>query len=561
MKKLLKPFMIIAVFVVFAYLLHSLMVYEPFDSWMTSKIIENKEENNIIINNREKGAYGLGEAQLPCIYAKEEHLYMVVGDVTADITPEDINMTYYSRITDFNEMISQKENYLLSEDGKFILYRLIFKGNPYLYLFDIENQCNTFISDRVESFDIMTNEFGRISVIYATGYDNSNKLFDFSYVAGQESNTKCILIADDIENAGVFEKYGSVVYLDKSGNVYKYDSLAGKSTKICSKVDEVYYPGENTYNYTEYYDSFAVCARIQDKDYVLNENEKIEIKDGYYSLIPKYIFTDDNGNIYYYSNSNKKLVAKTEKEEKIIFDEIGDIFHVFGHFQYDSSLAGYFVVATEESLYLLQDDGKKYEELMELPDDYCGFSNMLENHMDVYMVSQDTFLVNSLCSGSLVLNNKNSESWISSIESYNYGLTALRRTEDGFVATELDVPSSRSMSKPVYESANNKQELIYVSYFDDMTVKSASLINDKGQVVIKDILGTSDLAKEQAKIDVLPCENSTYFLYQSEAGGLSFYRFDAKELCLYHVEDENGIFTENYDEFNGVVSFGKLVIF
>ena len=36
---------------------------------------------------------------------------------------------------------------------------------------------------------------------------------------------------------------------------------------------------------------------------------------GYYSLIPKYIFTDDNGNIYYYSNLNKKLVAKTEKEE------------------------------------------------------------------------------------------------------------------------------------------------------------------------------------------------------------------------------------------------------
>lgn len=561
MKKLLKPFMIIAVFVVFAYMLHSLMVYEPFDSWMTSKILDNEKENNIIITNRTEGAYGLGEISLPCIYAKEDHLYMVIGDITSDITPENINMTYYSRITDFNEMISQKENYLLSEDGKYILYRLIFKGNPYLYLFDIENQCNIFISDRVESFDIMINDLSGVSVIYATGYDNSNKLFDFSYDVKQESNTKCILIADDIENAGVFEKYGSVIYLDKSGNVYKYDTATRKSSEICSKVDEVYYPDKNTYNYTEYYDSFAVCARIQDKDYILNENEKIEIKGGYYNLIPKYIFTDDIGNLYYYSDANKKLVAKTEKEEKIIFDELGEIFHVFGHFQYDSSSMGYFVVATEDSLYLLQEDGKKYEEMMELPDDYCGFSNMLENHMDVYMMSQDTFLVNALCNGSLVLNNKNSDSWMSSIESYNYGLTALRRTEDGFEATELDVPPSRAMSKPVYESANNKQELIYVSYFDDMTVKSASLINNKGQVVIKDILGTSDLAKEQAKIDVLPCENSTYFLYQSEASGLSFYRFDAKERCLYHVEDENGIFTENYDEFNGVVSFGTLVIF
>ena len=94
-----------------------------------------------------------------------------------------------------------------------------------------------------------------------------------------------------------------------------------------------------------------------------------------------------------------------------------------------------------------------------------------------------------------------------------------------------------------------------------MTVKSVALIDNKGQVILQDILGTSSYAKGQAMINVLPSNTGTYFIYQNQKEKMSFYRFDAKELCLYHVEDENGIFTENYDEFNGVVSFGKLVIF
>lgn len=559
MKKILKPFILIAVLIVFVNSLHSLLIYEPIDNWLTSKF-SVEEENDFIINtSRSKGVYSLNETEFPCIYAKENNLYMVIGDITADITPEDINMTYYSKVTDFNEMINKKENYLLSNDGNYILYRLTFKGNPYLYMFDIKNENNIFISDRVESFDLIENEAGNVSVIFATGYDNSNKLFEFKYNPQQNAEYKCLLLADDIESAGAFDKYGSVVYLDKNGNLCKYDTVTGENLQLHSKVESVYYPEEDEYNYQDYYSTFTVCAKINGKDYILNEESKIEIDGGYYNVIPKYVY-NKNGNIYYYSVINKKIALKDNKE-KILCNELGDILHVFGHYQYDESSTGYFVVATEDSLYLMNDNGSKAEKMMSLSEDYCGFSNMLENHMDVYMVAPDTFYVNELCEGSLILNNKNSNSWLCESESYNYGLTTIKRTENGFESIKLDVPSSRAMSRPFAESSENKDEYIYVSYYDDMTIKSVALINNKGQVVLQDILGTSSYAKGQAMINVLPSNTGTYFIYQNPKEKMSFYRFDAKELCLYHVEDENGIFTENYDEFNGVVSFGTLVIF
>ena len=166
----------------------------------------------------------------------------------------------------------------------------------------------------------------------------------------------------------------------------------------------------------------------------------------------------------------------------------------------------------------------------------------------------------------VILNKNNTQSWITAGESYNYGITAVKKTADGFESEELSVPSSRKFSVPTQvatqnDSAEKSGNLLYVSYFDDGTVKAVSLLSKDGEVVKADVLASAAYAKGQCDIDVFPCETGTYFLRTFGEDSKDFLYLPPDETIFQVVVDENGIYTENYSEFSVAVSFGKLVIF
>ena len=574
MSKIIKFICAVAIIVVFVVSLHFVLTIESVDLWLTEMLSDDTEMLSALVQTEHyDDTYALHEKDKPCICFYEDKLYMVVDDSPINITPEGINISYFAKITDFNDTIKYKKNCLVSEDGRYIVYLLYFKDVSYLYYVDVELEQFFFIADKVDSFDIVENDSSdALTVVYATGYSNHNSLLSFtSTVVEKEENTKTIggdylLISENIAVSGVFESYGKVVYLNNNKMLFEYDVVSGKKSSVANEIEDVYFPGNKQFNYDDYYESFTVCASKGGKDYLLNGVDEIEIKEGYYNIVPKYTFEGKTGNKYYYSDYNKKIIVKESGSERTLYSDIGDIYTVFGYYENDKTGTGYFIAATEDSLYMLDDNGARAEKLTELSRKYKKNTGMLEKHMKVYKISDDVFYVNHLTSGSLILNKKNTESWLSDKESYNYGLVAIKRNGDEFVSEEINVPSSRMMSKPtpvaVEKSETGKDSnLLYVSYFDDGSVKAVSLTDKKGKLVKSDILASAAFAKGQCDISVFPCKTGTYILRENESDGKEFLYLPPDETSFEVVTDEKGIYTENYSEFSLAVSFGTLVIF
>lgn len=574
MSKIIKFICAVAIIVVFVVSLHFVLTIESVDLWLTEMLSDDTEMLSALVQTEHyDDTYALHEKDKPCICFYEDKLYMVVDDSPINITPEGINISYFAKITDFNDTIKYKKNCLVSEDGRYIVYLLYFKDVSYLYYVDVELEQFFFIADKVDSFDIVENDSSdALTVVYATGYSNHNSLLSFtSTVVEKEENTKTIggdylLISENIAVSGVFESYGKVVYLNNNKMLFEYDVVSGKKSSVANEIETVYFPGNKQFNYDDYYESFTVCASKGGKDYLLNGVDEIEIKEGYYNIVPKYTFEGKTGNKYYYSDYNKKIIVKESGSERTLYSDIGDIYTVFGYYENDKTGIGYFIAATEDSLYMLDDNGARAEKLTELSRKYKKNTGMLEKHMKVYKISDDVFYVNHLTSGSLILNEKNTESWLSDKESYNYGLVAIKRNGDEFVSEEINVPSSRMMSKPtpvaVEKSETGKDSnLLYVSYFDDGSVKAVSLTDKKGKLVKSDILASAAFAKGQCDISVFPCKTGTYILRENESDGKEFLYLPPDETSFEVVTDEKGIYTENYSEFSLAVSFGTLVIF
>ena len=574
MSKIIKFICIVAVIVVFVVSLNFVLTIESVDSWLTDMFSDDTEMLRTLVQTEHyDDTYALHEKDKPCICFYEDKLYMVVDDSPIDITPEDINISYFAKITDFNDTIKYKKNCLVSEDGRYIVYLLYFKDVSYLYYVDVELNQFFFIADKVDSFDIVENDStDALTVVYATGYSNHNSLLAFtSSVVEKEDNTKTIggdnlLISENITVSGVFESYGKVVYLNNNKMLFEYDVASGKKSSVANDIDDVYFPGNKQFNYDDYYDSFTVCATKSGKDYILNGVSEVEIKEGYCNVIPKFTFKGKNDNKYYYSDYNKKIIVKENGAEKALYSDIGDIYTVFGYYENAKTGTGYFIAATEDSLYMLDENGAKAEKLTELSRKYRKNTGMLEKHMKVYKISDDVFYISHLTSGSLILNDKNTESWLSDKESYNYGLVSIKRDGNEFVSEEINVPSSRIMSEPasvaVEKSETVKEDnLLYVSYFDDGSVKAVSLIDKKGGLVKSDILASAAFSKGQCDISVFPCKTGTYVLRENKSDGKEFLYLPPDDTSFEVVTDEKGIYTENYSEFSLAVSFGTLVIF
>ena len=573
MSKIIKFVCIIAIIALIVPLLHFVLTIESVDLWLTDIFAEDsKMPHKLVCTEHYDDMYGVHEKDKPCICVFEDKIYMVVGDKPINITPEDVNISYFAKITDFNDIIKYKRNCLISEDGRYIVYTLYFKDISYLYYVDVQLEQFFFIADKVDSFDIVKNNSSdALTVVYATGYSHHNNLYVFNSDVSDIEGIKTIggentLVSENINVSGAFDSYGKIVYLNNNKMLFAYDVFLGEKKSISTDIDKVYFPGEKQFNYDDYYDSFTVCASKSGKDYILNGVSEVEIKEGYYSIIPKYTFKNQNGKSFYYSDNNKHIVLKENNVEKALYSEIGKIYAVFDYYINDKTGTGYFIAASKDCLYMLYDDGTKAEKLNELSSVYKKNTAMLEKHMKVYRVSDDVFYINHLTSGSLILNKNNTESWLSDKESYNYGIMVIKRSGGKFVCEKINVPSSRKMCEPtpvaVDETADGKAgNLLYVSYYDDGAVKAVSLISKNGGLVKSDILASAAYAKGQCDISVYPCKNGTYVLRENKSDGKEFLFLAPDEISFEVVTNEKGVYTENYSEFSVAVSFGTLVIF
>jgi len=572
--KALRIICTIVIIVICVCALQFVLTIDTVDSWLSEKLVSDTQiPTGLVYTEHYNESYGVHEEDKPCICFYKDRLYMVVKDTPIDITPDNINISYFGKIIDFNETISHKKNCLVSEDGKYIVYVLYFKDFPYLYYLDVEQKQAYLIAEKVDSFDIVENDSSEaLTVVYATGYDQHNEFFTFTSDITQNENGESViggaskLICENINTAGVFEAYGKVVYLNEDKELFEYDFSSQEKTSVSSNVEKVYFPQEDFYNYDKYYQDFTVCASKNGKDYILNGTNEVEIKQGYYDVIPKYTVKGNSGNLYYYSEHNKQLIELSGAGERILYSELGKIYGILGYYAADENGGGHFVAASEDSLYLLKDDGSKAQKLWELSSSYKKNSVMIEKHLRVYKISDEVFYINHLAAGSLILNENNPQSWLSAGESYNYGITAVKKTADGFESKELNIPSTRKMSVPTEvategEPTKSRDNLLYVSYFDDGSVKAVSLLSKKGSLVKSDVLASAAYAKGQCDIEVFPCETGTYFLRTFGEDSKDFLYLPPDETVFQVVVDEKGVYTENYDEFSVAVSFGKLVIF
>lgn len=566
MRKIIRIIVKIAIAAAAIFLLYFILTIEAVDTRLTSIIGNEREQSGALVYTEwSNELYETSDADKPCIFVRDERLMLAVGSHTADITPPDINIAYYGTFMDFNDTIKYKKNCIVSEDGRYIVYRLEFNEIPYLYYYDITLDKAFYITDRVDSFDIIENDGSDgLTLIYAAGYTQSNKLFVYSSDDTGETAGESVLISENISQTGVFEPYGCAVYLCRDGELYRYDAASRTTGKISDGVEKVYFPGNLKYNYDDYYNDFTVCCRKNGQDMIVNGASEAPVTYGYYGMIPKFTYKLDSGNVLYYTQNNMRLTLVKDGKATDLYEELGNIYHVFGYTD------GYVIAASGDSLYLLKDDGNEAVFLMKLPLRYRRHTDMLEEHMRVYEANEGTFYVNMLTSGSLVMNTKNSESWMNAVNSYNYGLTALVRNggvdnEDiNYTACELALPPSRRMSEPASLVLSEQEgDMTYVSYFADGSVKAVSLISADGDLIAPDILGTSGLAEGQRYIEVFPCLTGTYFLVDTpgEAANREFYFLSEAESMLEPVYTEVGLLTEIYEDFTAETSFGTLVIF
>ncbi len=566
MKKIAKFISAVLIAAAVIFVLHFVLTLEAVDTWLTEKIGGEAPADASLIRTEWAGErYGFAETDRPCIFAREDRLYLMAGEDVADITPEEINISYYGSFMDFNEILSYKKNCVVSEDGRYIVYRLEFNDIPYLYYYDIEARKAYFISDRVDSFDLVENDGTEaLTLIYATGYAQKNKLFLYRSDPAGETAGSTLLLSEDNAVSGVFEAYGSIVSLSLEGTLSRYDPASGAAQTLSEGVEALYFPGDSTYNYDDYYKEFTVCCRKGGQDYILNGSAEAVIEGGYYNVIPKYTYSGVSGETYYYSLRNKRIVRVSGGAETVLYEELGDLYHVFLYVPGETEdEPGSFVAASGSTLYLLAEDGDAASELMRLPGRYRRHAEMLEEHMAIYPAENGVYYVAMLASGSLVFNTKNVQSWMNAASSYNYGLTVLREDAGEYTAEPLNVPFSRSIEGPVPAARDGSasNNLIHVSYFADGTVKAVSLLSAEGALLSADMLGTSGYAQGQCVTEVFSCSEGTYILRKIQEENADFYFLSGTDPQLAPAADETGVLAEANGDFTAAVSFGTLVIF
>ena len=111
MNKILKIVCSLLIIVAVFFVLHFIITIDSVDKWITGLFKEEVPEQLTLVDiEHYDEEYGPHETERPCICFFEDKLYMVVGEVPVDITPNDINISYFGKITDFNDFIKYKRN-------------------------------------------------------------------------------------------------------------------------------------------------------------------------------------------------------------------------------------------------------------------------------------------------------------------------------------------------------------------------------------------------------------------------------------------------------------------
>ena len=130
----------------------------PIDNYLTQLIYgaEEPQKHYIIHSDITDEKYSIDDPSLPYIYVENRMLYMSYKGKAINITPKDINVSYYNNKEGIDQSIFNKNNCKVSDDGRYVVYVLSFNDMSYLYYCDLHNMSYEYISDKVNSFEFVS---------------------------------------------------------------------------------------------------------------------------------------------------------------------------------------------------------------------------------------------------------------------------------------------------------------------------------------------------------------------------------------------------------------------
>lgn len=542
MKKALITFTVICLVLICAL---AVLQITSVDAYLTQLINgpEKAEKNYIIHSDNPGELYSIDDPALPFIYVENRMLYMSYKGEAINITPDGINVSYYDKKEDINYSLRHKKNCMISDDGRYVVYVLEFNGMPYLYYCDFHNMTCGFVSDKVNSFEIVSiPDTEGPSVMYATGYEASNRLMLFY-------NGESRLLKEDVK-ADYSKDHNMAVILDYRHILYTYDFDTLAATVVDHKVTDVYFSG-NQYNYLDSNDNFTVYYAKEDGDYVYRDGAAVKLNSNYIDEIPNTIYPCADG---YYGFDNGVLTQYIGENKIVIASDIGYINSVM---QYDKEESR-FVVATSDSIYSIVDNIPV--KLMKLDYKYRYCSDAVSKHMSVYTSDYKHFYFGMLTSGTVLFNIRNTDSWLNKASNLLYGLyyVDIENLAADYAPVALDLPESRKLPELRSFDTTEGRRVIYTAQYNNGSVRSLSLLNEDGQVLSRDVLDTAGGGVSKNDITLYFANDGVYIMYETKTIKM-LYKFSPDGHTL--ETEMSKIAGDNKQDFIVATSFGEMIIF
>ena len=536
MKKALISFFV-TIFILLCVL--TVLQLKPIDDYLTDVICKvSAAEKDYVIHSDDSGQkYDIDDPAVPYIYVENRMLYMSYKGEAVNVTPAGINVSYYDKKGDLNETLRFKDNCVVSEDGRYVVYLLEFNGMPYLYYCDFRYMTFGFISDKVNSFEIVSiPDVKGPCVFYATGYAASNRLMLF--YDGDSHFIK--------ENVTAYydEKHNKAVILDYRHILYEYDFNTLGMNVIDHKVSKVHF-SQKDFNYRDSFQRFAVYYEKEDGLYLYNDSKITKLNCDFADISSSLFFKCNNG--YYCLDKGRLLLYTDSNSPVIVAQEVGYIDSVL---QYDNAKENFIVLASNSIYAVVEGSAVK---ILDLDYRYKYNTDSVDKYLSIYTEDYENFYIGMLTGGSVVINLKNTESWLNKINNYVYGVFYVNiNSPDQLV--ELSVPVSRK--KPEFRGFDTTggRRILYTARYGDSSVRSLSLLSGKGEILSRDVLGSADEGIRKNDIQVYFANDGVYIMFESKY---------MKELYKFS-HDATSLDTETKDiedNFFVTTSFGEMIIF
>lgn len=508
------------------------------DAYLTDLICEPKApEKNYIIHSDDYGReYDIDDPALPFIYVENRMLYMSYKSEAINITPAGINVSYYDKKTDLNETLRFKDNCIVSDDGRYVVFLLEFNGMPYLYYCDFRYMTFGFISDKVNSFEIVSIPGVKgPCVFYATGYEASNRLMLF--YNGDNHLIKTDVVADYDEN------HNKAVILDYRHMLYEYDFDTLSIKVIDHKVADVHFSSDE-FNYNDAYDNFSVYYEKEDGLYFYDSEKVTKTDNDFKSISNELFYGAPEG---YYSLKDGRLALYNGENATAIAPDVGYIHSIIQH----DSMNGNFVVHAEDSIFAIV--GGNAVEILELDHRYRYDNDAISKYLSIFTADYNNFYIGMLTGGTVIVNLRNTDSWLNKINNYVYGVYHVNINNPSQL-NMLNVPVSRQ--KPEFRAFDTTvgTRVLYTARYSDSSVRSLSLLSADGVILSGDVLASGDEGIKKNDIQVYFANDGVYIMFESSS---------IKELYKFS-EDASYLITETKDidrDFIVATSFGEMIIF